>query len=367
MVSNIVKDVFSRDFISVSEEDTLSVCLSLFKGEMPPVLAVFDSRGKYKGVLARRWIIRSRLDPNTTKAKSLVRSAPTVTLNESLSKTSRLMIGSEIRQLPVYSGEKLLGFVTDENVIHGAVLEKWGNTNVEEVMNKNPFFVKEDDSVGTVLSLFREKGISHAPVVSNENLIGIIGIHDIIEHTFKPKQRQTLGERVGDKLPVLNILVKGIMVKNVITVSPETKLREAAEKMHKFNISSLVVVKNRIPVGIVTKRDFLEPLAQMDVEMRRLTVQFSLKDIEVDETQRGLIMNNFESFARKYEETLGAGTLFIYMKTHGTIYKGDQLIHCRLQLRTKKGSFFSSSEEWSVEQTFRIALNRLEKQIRPKK
>ena len=70
MVSNIVKDVFSKGFISVREEDPLSICLSRFKGEMPPVLAVVDSRGKYKGVLARQWIIRSRLNPNTTKAKT---------------------------------------------------------------------------------------------------------------------------------------------------------------------------------------------------------------------------------------------------------------------------------------------------------
>jgi len=51
------------------------------------------------------------------------------------------------------------------------------------------------------------------------------------------------------------------------------------------------------------------------------------------------------------------------MKTLGTNFKGDQLIHCRLQLRTVKGSFFSSSEGYGIEQTFRSALDRLERQI----
>jgi hypothetical protein len=51
------------------------------------------------------------------------------------------------------------------------------------------------------------------------------------------------------------------------------------------------------------------------------------------------------------------------MKTHGTNYKGDQLIHCRLQFRTRKGTFFSSNEGWGVEQTFSLALDRLERQI----
>jgi hypothetical protein len=51
------------------------------------------------------------------------------------------------------------------------------------------------------------------------------------------------------------------------------------------------------------------------------------------------------------------------MKSHGSNYKGDQLIHCRLQLRSRIGAFYSTSEGWDVEQTFRIALDRLERQI----
>jgi CBS domain-containing protein/ribosome-associated translation inhibitor RaiA len=292
-----------------------------------------------------------------------MRPAPKVTLRTSLSEAARLMIESGIRQLPVFAEEKLSGFVTDENIIHGEVLEKWGNNKIEEIMTKSPVVLEEDESVAATLNLFREKGISHAPVVKNGKLVGIISIHDIIEHIFQPRERQTLGEVVGEKVPVLNIPVKGIMSKPVITVLPKAKLRNAADKMHKFDISSLVVVRRRRPVGIVTKLDFLEPIAQMEKPLRKLTVQFSLKDVEIDESQRGFIMDDFESFARRYKKTVEAGTLFVYIKSHGTNYKGDQLVHCRLQLRTVKGAFFSLSEGWGVEQTFRLALDRLERQI----
>jgi len=114
------------------------------------------------------------------------------------------------------------------------------------------------------LNRINVRAISHAPVVSNGKLVGIISIHYFIEHIFQPRQRQTLGEIVGEKVPVLSIPVKGIMTKPVITALPETKLRDAAEKMRKFDISSLVVVRKRRPVGVVTKRDFLEPIAQME-------------------------------------------------------------------------------------------------------
>ncbi len=358
-----VQDVFSKGFLEVQENDTLASSLSQFKEGMPPVLAVFDNKGTYKGIISRKSINRSSLNESGTKVKTLMRSAPAVSLQDTLSKVAKLMIESEIRQLPVYSENKLLGFVTDEDVIHGAIMEKWGNTHVEEIMTKKPFVVEEDESLGTVLSLLRSEGISHVPVVKGGKLVGIVSISDIIADIFQSRHVQRFGERVGQKVPVLSIPAKGLMVQPVITVLPESKLRDAEEQMHKFNISSLVIVSKGRPVGIITKRDFLEPLAQMEKPEERLTIQFSVKDVEIDETQRGAVMDDFKSFTHRYGDTLEVGTLFVYMKTHGTNFKGDQLIHCRLQFRTKKGAFFSSGEGYGVDQTFRIALDRLEGQI----
>jgi len=273
------------------------------------------------------------------------------------------MITSGISQLPVFSGEKLAGIVTDDAVIQGAVIGKWGSTKVEEVMTKKPFLVEEDESVGAVLSLFREHGISHMPVVRDGSLVGIVSIQNIITSIFQPRQRQTVGDTAGEKAPVLSIPVKGIMTKPVITVLPETLLKDAAEKMRKFDISSLVVVSKGRPTGILTKRDLLEPLAEMEMPKQRVTVQFSVKGVEIGDIQRGLIMEDFESFARRYRKTIQTGALFVYMKLHGTKYKGQQLIHCRLKFRTRRNSFFSSSEGYGVEATFHTALVRLERQL----
>ena len=49
---------------------------------------------------------------------------------------AKLMIESEMRQLPVFEKNKLLGFVTDENIIHAAVLQEWGNIAIEKIMTQ---------------------------------------------------------------------------------------------------------------------------------------------------------------------------------------------------------------------------------------
>ncbi len=363
MSVNTVQEVFSTKYASVSQDDTLSACLSLFKQEPAPVLVVLNSKGKYAGVIAYRWIVRSRFAPASTKVESLMRSAPMVSPQDSLSKVAKLMITSGINQLPVFSDEKLVGIVTDDAGMQGAILGKWGNTKIEELMTKKPYVIEQDESVGAALNLFREHGISHAPVVNDGNLVGIISTQNVISSIFQPKQRQTVGDTVGEKAAVLSISVKGIMSKPVITVLPETLLKDAVETMRKNDISSLVIISKGRPTGILTKRDILEPIAEMEQPKQKITVQFSVKNVEIDDIQRNFIMGDFEVFANKYQKTLEEGTLFVYMKTHGTNYKEQQLIHCRLQFRTRKGSFFSSSEGYGVEATFRVALDRLERQL----
>jgi hypothetical protein len=76
------------------------------------------------------------------------------------------------------------------------------------------------------------------------------------------------------------------------------------------------------------------------------------------------MMNEFDSFSHKYQEAFQLGTLFVYMKSHGdTTMRGTPMIHCRLQFRTTRGTFFAASEGWGVEPTFRVALDRLERRL----
>ena len=363
MRSNQIKNIFKEGFSAVKENDSVSKCLELFKRENPPVLAVLNAKGKYSGVISRRSVIRTRLDPVVTKVKSLTRSVPRVALNTSLSKAAKLMIESGVRQLPVFEKNELLGFVTDEDIIHGAVTQEWGNFLIEKIMTKTPQVIESDRSVGAVLSLFREYGISHVPVMDKGKLVGIISIMDVIERVFQPRQRQRHGDIVGEKVPMLSIPSKGIMSHPVITVQPDSSLKDAEKKMHDHNLSCLVVLSKGRLVGIVTKLDFLEPISQMEIHDKKIAMQFAVKGLMINPDQQKFMMEDFESFARKYRDALKSGTLFIYMKTHGANQRGIPLIHCRLQLRTLKRSFFSSGEGFGVESTFRVALNRLDKRL----
>ncbi len=201
-MSATAKDFFAREYNTVKENDTLSRCLEGFKKGMPPVLAVTDERGKYAGIITRRSILRTRLDPTKTKVKSLMKTAPEVNPADSLSRVAKLIIASGIRQLPVFEKGKLIGFITDEAVIHAAVIAgDWGNNPIETIMTRAPYTMEATRSVGAVLSSMREHGVSHVPILDNGKLAGLISIQDILENLYWPQKRMgnmdVAGELIG--------------------------------------------------------------------------------------------------------------------------------------------------------------------------
>ena len=134
--------------------------------------------------------------------------------------------------------------------------------------------------------------------------------------------------------------------------------------MHDHDISCLAAVSGERLVGIVTKLDFLEPIAALENAARKLTVQFGVKDVDISPEQQGFMMDEFDSFSHRFQDAFQLGTLFVYMKSHGnTSLRDTPMIHCRLQFRTVRGTFISASEGWGIEPTFRVALDRLERRL----
>ncbi|MBS3143542.1 CBS domain-containing protein [Candidatus Woesearchaeota archaeon] len=66
--------------------------------------------------------------------------------------------------------------------------------------------------------------------------------------------------------------VDKIMTRKVVTCSPETSIMDAAKKMRKKTISSVVVVLNKKPIGIVTERDFTRKVVSVNLDAKKNNV-----------------------------------------------------------------------------------------------
>lgn len=56
----------------------------------------------------------------------------------------------------------------------------------------------------------------------------------------------------------MSLKVEDVMIENVVTVDPNTTVKEAVEIMNKHEIGCLVVTKRKKLVGIITERDILK-------------------------------------------------------------------------------------------------------------
>ena len=67
--------------------------------------------------------------------------------------------------------------------------------------------------------------------------------------------------------------VEKIMTKKVVTCTSDTSIMEAAKKMRKKTISSVVVVDKKKPIGIVTERDFTNKVVSVNLDTKNNPVK----------------------------------------------------------------------------------------------
>jgi CBS domain-containing protein len=78
--------------------------------------------------------------------------------------------------------------------------------------------------------------------------------------------------------------IKKIMIPEVVTVTPESTLYEAARIMGEKHIGSLIVVKYETPVGIITERDLLREVVDRGISLEKdwLVGGASIKEEKVE-------------------------------------------------------------------------------------
>lgn len=60
------------------------------------------------------------------------------------------------------------------------------------------------------------------------------------------------------------MLVKDVMTKKVMTVSPDTSIKDAARLLADNHIGSLIVMEEKSVIGIITERNILNALAESE-------------------------------------------------------------------------------------------------------
>jgi acetoin utilization protein AcuB len=133
---------------------------------------------------------------------------------------------------------------------------------VKNFMNNHPISVHPEMSVKEVKRLMGESQIAYLPVIdTNKKLIGLVTHHSLM---IEPDLLSSLDVcdlgHYYNNLTVQKAMIKTIQV---VTISKEYTLEEAACLMLEKKVGCLPVVEDGNLVGLVTNDDLLMYLAQM--------------------------------------------------------------------------------------------------------
>jgi acetoin utilization protein AcuB len=126
---------------------------------------------------------------------------------------------------------------------------------VGERMSYPIISVPIDMPINEALSLMKREHIRRAPVIKDGTLVGIVATEDLLNASPSPATSLSIWEM---NYLLSKITVKDVMTKNVLTVTENTPIEEAARIMADNKIGGLPVMRDQQVVGIITETDLFK-------------------------------------------------------------------------------------------------------------
>ena len=127
----------------------------------------------------------------------MTRNVKTATREMSLRDVAGLMRDGDMGSIPVVEGGKLVGIITDRDIVVRAVAEgRDASAPVGEVMTAEVFSVRENDFAFEAIRLMGDRQVRRVPIVNDAGeLVGIIAMADIaLESEDEREIAETLEE-----------------------------------------------------------------------------------------------------------------------------------------------------------------------------
>ncbi|HYK94052.1 MAG TPA: CBS domain-containing protein, partial [Thermoplasmata archaeon] len=243
--------------VTVTGDAPLSQAIGLMRSHAIHELPVLH-RSRLTGMITFESIVRRGNISFATKVSHLMLLPPVVTPTTSYAELAEQLLAAGLRAAPVV-GKKgdLVGVVSRTDLVRVMPsLPGLARHTVEEIMSPVGLLVRESEPCRTLLTQIRLLEEHPLPVVDRRgHLVGAVGVADLGRILWRPTARgKEDTERRGT---VLDVEVATIMHSPAVTVPSGTPTIDAAARMSAEKVSSVFVIENDRPVGVVSQADLL--------------------------------------------------------------------------------------------------------------
>ena len=131
------------------------------------------------------------------------------------------------------------------------------NILVKDWMITPVITIEASSPISAAHHLMKNNNIRRLPVIKNDKLVGLVTIGDVREAS--PSDATTLSIWELNYLWA-QLTAEKIMTHNLLTVTPDTPILDAAEMMLEKKVSGLPVVEGKKLVGMLTESDIFRML-----------------------------------------------------------------------------------------------------------
>lgn len=131
---------------------------------------------------------------------------------------------------------------------------------VSSIMTKKIVTLTMTDDLTKAELLFKKHKIRHIPVVNGLKIIGILSYTDLLRISFADAIDDD--EEVVETTVYNMFTIEQVMAKKLITIAPETTIKEAAAILSNKEFHALPVCEGDLLVGILTTTDLIKHLVQ---------------------------------------------------------------------------------------------------------
>ncbi len=207
-------------------------------------------------------IIQQRFGGNFFKAINepirliMTKNVVSVKTSAKVGEAIRLMKENNVGGLPVVDEKNRVRGIITERDIAGLFADKISGVRVAQLMSEKVITALPTTTIFEVAKTMTAQGFRRLPIISDNKVIGIITVMDIIRFFGSGEVFKYL--RSGTIMQVLNTPALEIATKEVVTIKPSADVGQAAKIMRSKNIGAIPVVENDRLVGIITERDFFK-------------------------------------------------------------------------------------------------------------
>ena len=354
-----IADMATQGYLDAAPDERIGAVRSLLEADDTAGVLVVDGR-EPAGVVTPRDLLRSQVDDDTT-VDAVKSRVPTLQRDAHVREAARQLVESRTRLAPVVRDGELWGSLSADDLLLG-VREHLDAIEVGQIHTEDVVTVTEDATIGEVINLLREHGVSRLPVIRDDGrLERIVTTRDLVEFVVRDPDQPGKGERVGDDEHLLDLPVRDVASRPVATTTPGAPVSDAVDTMLENDYDGLVVVPEggEQVAGVLTKTDVLQALTYTGEE--RPDVGISNVDL-LERTTREDVAERVEAVAGKDSE-MDVHYTEIRLQKHAEELRGKQLVRCKVRMRNDQDTVIASAESYGADEALSLALDKLERNV----